>query len=181
MEKCSLPTDYSGERYTTPGTPLGSRVSRCEPAQSSQSPHDQHAHFTDKKIEACGNDGACESPHKLVGAWASILTFCLVLSPRLRCIKAKNQESWARKPVGIHLKGTPRNLYLDHQKHESAHGPRRRQCHRSLRHWRGRNGGESDAMCRGLTTSSVWRHGSWAPEPVRAWRAGCVSLCPLDS
>lgn len=54
VEECPLPTDYSGECCTTPQhhTPSGSRVSHCEPAQSSQSPHDQHTHFTDKKIEA---------------------------------------------------------------------------------------------------------------------------------
>ena len=89
--------------------------------------------------------------------------------------RSKSRSSGARKLVGIHLKGTQRNPYLDRQKHESARGPRRRQCRRSLRHWKGRHAGESDAVWGGPTTSSVWRHSRVLQGSSRAQRQNLES------
>ena len=105
------------------------------------------------------------------------------VSKAVRCEGSKSRSSGARKLVGDHLEGTPRNWYLDRQKHESARGPRRRRCHQSLRHCRGGHGGESDAMWGGTIAplaqrlSRALQGSSQDPMPDRGWESRLCSAC----
>jgi hypothetical protein len=88
------------------------------------------AHFTYKEVEAC------QSPFSRWQGQDSNPVPSVSKTEILGSERTSKQRQGVQKVDGLHLKGTSRNPYLDHQKHESARGPRQRRCRQSLRPWK---------------------------------------------